>query len=478
MVVLFNCYTDLMEGEISLSHQLETFFYPKHVVLLGASKTQGKIGHAILKNIVENFKGKISPVNPKYDSIMGLTCYSSVSKVPGDVDLAVIALPSKIVPKIVEECGEAGIKNIVLISGGFKELGGKFKDLSKKTARIAQKYDIRMIGPNCIGVMNPTNGFLTFFQPREKFVKPEKGNVAILSQSGTNGLSLLEWFAEDYVGISKFVSYGNKLDVNEADLLRYLRNDRETEVIGIYLEALQEGRRFYEEARKTTQEKPLVVLRGGGSEIAAEAALSHTGFLGGKKRVYKAAFKQSGILEAENMESLFDIVKTLSKQPFPAGSKIAFVSNGAGPMVQAVDCIETTSMTLAEFSGRVKRYFEREFPPYYVIKNPLDLTGSATVRDYEISLNGLTSDENVDIIALFFVFQDAPLDSEQAVKILKKTNPQTKKPILVCAAGGSHTKRVKKEIEGIGIPTFPTAERLIKGAEALSSFAQGNDEVL
>lgn len=452
---------------------MNTFFNPKSVALIGASKTPGKISYAILKNLIENFDGDIWPVNPKYESIMGRSCYPSVSEVPSEVDVAVIALPSKLVPRVVKECGQVGIQNVILISGGFKELGGKFKEISRKTAEIAEEYGIRIIGPNCIGCYNPTNGFITFFQPQEKFEKPEKGNVAVLSQSGTNGLSLLEWMAEDKVGVSKFVSYGNKLDVDEAALLKYLRNDRETEVVGIYLEALGDGREFYEEAKKTAKEKPVIVLRGGGTEIAADAAMSHTGFLGGKKRIYEAAFQQSGVIKAKDMEVLFDMIKSLSKQPFPHGPNLALVSNGAGPMVQALDFVANSPMQLAEFTDKTKDFFEEEFPPYYVIKNPLDVTGSATVEDYEIALDGLLRDEAVDIIGVLFVFQNAPLDGEKAVDLLQRFNQKAQeagKPILVGAAGGSHTKKTKKKIEESGIPTFPTAERLVKGAEALLSW--------
>lgn len=412
---------------------------------------------------------------------MDLTCYSSVTEIPEKVDVAVVALPSKLVPDLVEECGKREIKNIILVSGGFKELGGKFEELSEETANIAKKHGIRIIGPNCIGVFNPSNGFITFFQPGERIKKPEKGNVAILSQSGTNGISLLEWLAEDKVGVSKFVSYGNKLDVNEADLLRYLRKDDETEVIGIYLEALGSGRgrEFYEEAKRTTKEKPVVVLRGGSSDIAAKAALSHTGFLGGKQRIYQASFHQANIIEAKNMESLFDMVKTLSKQPPTTGTNIAFVSNGAGPMVQAVDAIADSPIELAKLSEGTKKFFEDKFPPFYVVKNPLDVTGSATVEDYKIALNGFIEDENIDIIGVFFVFQDSPLNNEEAVNLLREIHSiakSTGKPILVGAAGGPHTKKVKKKIEEIGIPTFPTAHRFMKGAECLINWAQRNME--
>lgn len=462
-------------------NQLETFFYPNSVAVIGASRTPGKIGHAILRNLDSEFNGKIWPINPKYDSIMDLTCYSSVTEVPEEVDVAVVALPSKLVPDLVEECGKTGIENIILISGGFKELGEKFANLSKETAKIAKKYGIRIIGPNCIGVFNPSNGFITFFQPRERIKIPRKGNVAILSQSGTNGISLLEWLAEDKVGVSKFVSYGNKLDVNEADLLSYLREDDETEVIGIYLEALGSGRgrEFYEEAKKTAKEKPVVVLRGGSSDIAAKAALSHTGFLGGKQRIYQASFQQANIIESKDMETLFDMVKTLSKQPPTAGTNIAYVSNGAGPMVQAVDAVANSPIELAEFSKETKNVFKDKFPSFYVIKNPLDITGSATVEDYKIALNGFIEDDNVDIIGAFFVFQDSPLNNEEAVNLLKKIHAKARsagKPILVGAAGGPHTKKVKKKIEETGIPTFPTAHRFMNGAECLINWAQRSME--
>lgn len=459
----------------NIDQQLQHFFYPETVAVIGASKKQGKIGNAIPKNLVEHFNGEVYPVNPKYDKFMELPCYGSVSEIPTKVDVAVVVLPSKLIPSIVEECGESGITNIILISGGFKELGGEFKQFSQRTAKIAKKYGIRIIGPNCIGCYNPTNGFITFFQPNEKLKKPDKGNVAIISQSGTNGLSLLEWQAEHHVGLSKFVSYGNKLDVDEATLLNYLRTDEETAVIGIYMEALKNGRRFYEEAKKTVKEKPVVVLRGGRSELAAEAALSHTGFLGGKQRIYNAAFNQGGLIQVNNLESLFDTVKVISKQPLPEGGHVALVSNGAGPMVEAVQYIDDSSLTLSNFTSETKAYFKEQFPPYYVLKNPLDITGSAGVKDYRIALNGLIEDSNVDIITTFFVFQNAPLNSQESISMLEKVGKKArteKKPILVCAAGGPHTKSTKRKIEKNRIPTYPTAERLIRAANALFTRTQ------
>lgn len=451
--------------------QISGFFNPKSIAVIGASTKPGKIGYAVLKNLLDfyNNGGKVYPINPKAKEILGLKTYKSILDVPGKVDMAIVVIRSENVPTIIDDCAKKGVRNIVIISGGFKELGGKFRDLEVEIAERAKKHGIRIIGPNCIGIYDPRTKVDTFFQPKERMLRPEPGNVAFLTQSGTYGIILLEWSAMDELGISKFVSYGNKMDVDEADLLLYLLEDEETRVIGIYLEGLGNGRKFFDAAKKVTKKKPVIVLRGGWSELAAKAALSHTGFLGGKGRIYEAAFKQSGIIQARNLEELYDMTKAIAKQPIAKGRRVAMVSNGAGPMVQAVDYLSEAGLELSNLTSKTKKRIREALSPFVIVDNPVDLTGSATPRDYEIALESLIHDPNVDIVFVFFVHQNAPM-SEEIVNVMEKINKlanKNGKPILAGAAGGPYTLSINKRMEKLGIPTYPTPERLVAAAKAL-----------
>ncbi len=450
---------------------LDDFFYPSSVAVIGASANPQKIGHMILKSIVEsNFKGKVYPVNPKGGKILGLKVYRSVLEIQDKVDLAVIAVPPRIVPQIIDECGRKGIKAVVIISGGFKETGAEGAELERKTVETARKYGVRIIGPNCIGVFCPENGINTFFQVRERMLRPGPGGIAFLTQSGTYGCTLLEWIAESPgIGVSKFVSYGNRCDVDEAELVKYLSNDPKTKVIALYVEGLSNGRKFMEVAREAVKYKPIIMLKAGRTKKGSEAAVSHTGYLSGEYKIYQAMFKQIGIIEAKNMEELYDFVKVFSMQPLPSGTKVAMVSNGAGPCVFATDMIETSDvLKIAKLSdGTVQEI--REKIPAAVISTLVDLTGSATTRDYKITLEAIARDKNVDIIMPFFVFQDTPL-GEDIVDVLEKLKRHGK-PIIVCAGGGSFTRKMNQEIEKRGIPTYQTPERAVRAAEALATYA-------
>jgi len=456
---------------MSIYEEINGFFTPKSIAVIGASSTPGKIGYAVLKNLLDFAKsgGKVYPVNPVREEILGLKAYKSILDIPDKIDMAVVVIRSENVPSLIDQCAEKGVRNIVIISGGFKELGGKYRDLEAEIAKKARRYGIRIIGPNCIGVYDPETKVDTLFQPKERMLRPNSGNVAFLTQSGTYGIVFLEWAAMDGLGISKFVSYGNKVDVDEADLLLYLKDEPNTKVIGIYLEGIGDGRRFFNALKEVTNVKPVVILRGGWSEAAVKAALSHTGFLGGKGRIYEAAFKQSGAIIAKNLEELYDMVKALAKQPPAKGPNVAMVSNGAGPMVQAVDAVSVEGLRLSKLSEETLKGLKNELPPFTIVDNPVDITGSATPAEYEIALRYLLDDPNVNIVFVFFVHQNSPM-SEEIIDVMEKIHKKARekgKPILAGAAGGPYTLEVNKKIEEIGIPTYNIPERLVMAAKAL-----------
>jgi len=450
---------------------LDAFFKARSVAVIGASARPGKIGHEILRNLaLYEYKGRVYPINPRAEEILGLKCYKSILDVPDDVDLAVIAIASEATPKVVEECGRKGVKAIVIVSGGFKELGGRYKDVEEEVVRIARRYGMRIIGPNCIGVFDGGTRIDTFFQSRERMLRPPKGPIAFMTQSGTFGCTMLEWAAEAGLGISKFVSYGNRCDVDEADLIRYFGQDPETRVIAIYLEGLSDGRKFMEAAREVAPKKPIVVLKAGRTEAGSRAALSHTGWLAGEAAIYEAAFRQCGVIQARNFEELFDMAKALALQPPARGRRVAMVTNGAGPCVMAADACVERGLELASYTPKTLGELKEKLPSYCIPGNPVDLTGSATSADYEVAMRALLKDPNVDLLMPFFVFQDTPLD-EGIIDVVADIRAYGK-PIVCCAAGGPYTRKQARRLEGLGIPVYPIPERAVAAAYALVAYGE------
>ncbi len=444
---------------------LSYFFKPESVAVIGASAVEGKIGHEVLKSLSKyEYKGKVTPINPTSDSILGLKCYPSIAKTPENVELAVLTVPSKLAPSVAEECGTKGVKAIIIVSGGFKEAG--MQDVEKRTVEIARKYGMRIIGPNCIGVLDGHSRLDTFFQSHEKMIRPQSGNVAFITQSGTFGATMIEWAAEAGIGISKFVSYGNRCDVDEGDLVEFFGKDPETALVGIYVEGLDNGRKLYEVARTVTRTKPIVVLKSGKTALGSKAAKSHTGWLAGSYDVAEAAFRQAGMIVSRNVEDLFDKVKALSMQPLPKGKDVIMVTNGAGPCVMAADRMEQIGIPVAHLSQSTKTELAQKLPSYCLISDTtIDLTGSATSNDYHIALRTLASDPEVQVLMPFFVFQDTPLD-EGIVQVLAEIR-KLGKAIVGCAAGGPYTRMMSKKIEALGIPIYETGERAVHAVDAL-----------
>lgn len=454
---------------LSTEH-LAHLFRPQSVAVIGASAAAGKIGYEVLNNIAKyEYKGIVYPINPSSETILDLKAYASILDVPGQVDLAVLTIPSKIAPAVMDECGRKGVKAVVIVSGGFKEAG--LADVERETVETARKYGIRIIGPNCIGVLDGHSRLDTFFQSHDRMVRPKPGSVAFITQSGTFGATILEWVAEADIGISKFVSYGNRCDIDEADLIEFFGNDPETSLIGMYVEGLDNGRKLYDAARKVTTSKPIVILKSGRTNLGSKAAKSHTGWLAGSYEVAESAFRQAGMIVANNLEDLFDKVKVLSLQPLPGGTGLVMVTNGAGPCVIAADQLERTGMSIASLSPSTKSRLTASLPSYCLVTDTtIDLTGSATSKDYHTALTTLAADPNVDVLMPFFVFQDTPLD-ERIVPVLEEV-AKLHKSMVACAAGGPYSRKMSKRIETLGIPVYETGERAVGAVEALVRQAQ------
>lgn len=448
---------------------METFFTPKTVALVGASATPGKIGNSVLDSMAKHdYKGKVYPINPKQEKILGIKCYPSISSIPEKIDLVIVCVDLSITPPVLEECAKKGIHSVVIVSGGGKELGGKRAEYEAEVKRLAEKHKIRIIGPNCIGIFNAANRFDCAFQGQARMVRAKLGSVAFLSQSGTMGISFLE--TADSFGLSKMVSYGNRSDVDEADMIWYLANDPQTKVIALYVEGFGDGRKFIHTAKRVMKEKkkPIVIWKSGKSTAGAKQAASHTGSLGGSNAIIMGAFKQAGIISVDSYQELAAVTKALAWQPYAKGNRCALTSNGAGPMIGAIDHFERLGLAIAKVSPNSLKKMKDHFPPTYVIGNgnPADVTGGATAEDYQFVIQIFMDDHNVDIIMPWFVFQDDPLD-EIIIDYLAQFSNKGKKSLLVGANGGPYTKGVSKRIEEKGIPVFDDLRDWAAAASAL-----------
>ncbi len=451
-------------------NKLDYFFNPKSIAVIGASRDQKKIGHVIYRNFVEGgFKGKVYPVNPKTEKLLGRKCYSSVTQIKERVDLGVISIPANFVPKALEECGRKGIRSVIVISGGFKEIGNA--ELEKKLGEISKKHGIRIVGPNCLGVYDPESGVDTVFLPRYKLGRPKPGSIAFITQSGAVGSVVIDWMSRKGYRISKFVSYGNAVDVDEADLMDYLVKDRKTKVICAYFEGVSEGRKFFEITKNMAGEKPIIILKGGVTSAGTKAVSSHTGSLAGSSEVYSAAFRQAGIIQADDMEELFDFARTLSSQPKPEGDRIQIITDGGGFGVLLADHVINNGLKLANMGKETVDSLRNKMPSYVIIKNPIDLTGDADVERYQNALNAAIKDPNVDMVGLIVLLQVPRLGGE-IVDTIINAYKSSKKPIFVISAGGEYTEVLKKTMEDVGIPTFSYPQSAAKAMKVLYEFGQ------
>lgn len=453
------------------SSYMDLFFNAKSVALIGASPEPGKIGNSVMESLVKHdYKGKVYPVNAKgYSEIMGVKAYKNLLDIKDPVDVVIVTVDLKFVPDLLTECGKKNIHNMVIISGGGKELGGERAAIEKRIQDLSRELNVRIIGPNCIGIFNGENRLDCAFQGHLRMLRPKQGNVAFLSQSGTVGIAFME--TSDAFGLSKMISYGNRSDVDEADMIHYLAQDPNTNVIGLYVEGLGDGRKFMNSAKNVIKEhqKPIVVFKNGRSTKGAKQAASHTGSLGGSFAVISGAFEQTGIISVDSYEELTSALKALTWQPVPKGNKIAMVTNGAGPIIAAIDNFERLNLELAQLSDQTMKSFKEHYPATYVIGNPCDVTGSASADDYRFAIQSFLDDPNVDIIMPWFVFQDDPLE-EKIVDILADFQKQKKKPILVGAMGGPFTEKISKKIEEFNIPVYQSVITWITAAASLAKW--------
>jgi acetyltransferase len=429
---------------------LDAIFRPENVAVVGASEAAGSVGRTLLWNLVSNpFGGTIFPVNPKRDSVLGIEAYDSVSDIEADVDLAVIATPAPTVPGIVEACGEAGIRGLIIVSAGFREVGEEGAELERDIRRIARDYNIRIVGPNCLGVMRPPNGLNATFAG----AMANEGNVAFVSQSGALLTSILDWSFRENVGFSAFVSIGSMLDVDWGDMIEYLGDDPKTDSIVLYMESIGNARSFLSAARDVAQSKPIIVIKAGRTDAAAEAAASHTGTLTGSDDVLDAAFRRSGVLRVDDINDLFYMAEVLGKQPRPEGRNLTILTNAGGPGVLATDALIGGGGELTPLSEEALNDFDEILPEAWSHSNPVDILGDADPERYAKSLEVAAHDENSDGLLVVLTPQ-AMTEPTKTAEHLRPYARDNQKPILASWMGGDAVASGEKILNEAGLPTF------------------------
>jgi acetyl coenzyme A synthetase (ADP forming)-like protein len=442
------------------------------VAIIGASHTPGKIGYVILENFARgNFKGKVYPVNPDTSPIFNLAVYPSIKKIPDEIDLAVIAVKAEIVPKVLKECVEKKVKGVIIISGGFSEIGEEGRKIEEKCKQIVKKSKTRVIGPNCVGILDNFSNVDTLFFSEQRLNRPKQGNIAFITQSGAFGSTILDCLAEEKIGVSKFISYGNAIDLNECDLLEFLANDENTKVITFYLEGVKDGKRFIQVAKKVSKQKPIILLKGGKTKAGTKAVLSHTGGLAGEYKIYSSVFKQTGVIEGATWEEMFDFAKAFSTQPLPKGRNVVIITNGGGFGVLTSDECEKQGLQLLEPAENIKRKLKKVVPPHVILHNPIDLTGDATAERYNTALEECLKSKQYDGIILITLFQIPTLE-EKIVDIIIELTRKYKKPVLCCAAGGRYTMRLSERLEASGMPVYSTPERAVRAFSNLAKYSE------
>lgn len=448
--------------------KIDCFFNPKSVAIIGASRNPRKIGHVILRNFIDGgYKGKIYPINPNTNEILGHKCYKSVFNVNHRIDLAVIALPAPIVPKTLEQCGKKGMHAAIIVSGGFKEIGEI--ELEKQITKISKKYKIRVLGPNTLGVYDPYSGVDTIFNPRYKLGRPEPGHISFISQSGATMSVILDWMSMKGYKAAKFVSYGNASDVDEADLIEYLLKDKDSKVICMYFEGVKNGRKFFEATKNSN--KPLIALKGGKTKEGTKAVSSHTGSLAGEAEIYSAAFKQAGVVEASDLEQIFDFARILSTQPKPGGNKVQIITDGGGFGVLTADYLVHSGLKITRMNKRNLEKLRKITPRHAVLEDVIDLTGDATTEMYREAIDAALDDPNVDMLAVIALFQP-PLLTPDIVEVIAEANKRKKKPIIIISAGGKYTEVLKKTLEDSGVPCFSYPQRAAEALGALYNYVK------
>lgn len=431
------------------TEQLGDFFSPKSIAVIGASNHAGKVGNDVMVNLKNNFSGTLYPVNPKESEVLGIKAYASIKDLPKAPSMAVMIIPASAVIVSLEELAIRGCKNFVIISAGFKEVGGAGVDLENKLGELKNKYKLRILGPNCLGYIATNQNVNASFS--RNF--PAVGNIGFFSQSGALGTAVLDMSDAQKLGLSYFVSLGNKLDISELDLLDYLVEDKKTAVILAYLESIVDGQAFIDKAKAVTAKKPVIVLKAGKTEKGSKAVSSHTGSMAGAAVAYSSAFKQSGVIEAEDLEDFFALAKGFSYSHPPKGNRVAIITNAGGPGILVTDLLPANGLELAELSEKTKSALKKSLPEAASSHNPVDVLGDAKSDRYRAALESVVGDEAVDSIIVVLTPQKMS-DIKETVEVVGQIKQKTKKTIICCFLGEAEITKCYQSFADYQLPQF------------------------
>lgn len=448
-----------------MKQSLKTFFKPSSIAVIGASKNITKIGNASLKNIlISDYECDIYPINPKEKTILGLKCYKKITAVPKPVDLVLVSVPAAIVPQVISECVQKKVKNAIIISSGFSEVGNN--GLEDEIKRITQKSNMRILGPNTMGYKNASDNLDASFV----FGMPRKGNLALISQSGALGMGMIYLANNEFVGLSKIIGVGNKLDIDDDDLIDYFAQDPETKVIGLYIEAVKNGRDFMNSIKAC--KKPVLVIKAGSSQAGARATASHTGSMAGSDKIYDAAIKQAGGIRCRDVVELFDMARALAGQPPAQGNRIGIITNGGGLGILLTDACEENGLAIPKLSQKTYKKIDKILPDLIKPNNPVDVVADAGFYRYEACTRALLEDPNIDGIIVASVHAGYARPREYTGAILKmirerKLHEEYKKPILGTWVGGKEFEDLVLDLKAAGVPIYPSSWRTVRAMLAL-----------
>ena len=449
---------------------LDNFFSANSIAIIGVSSDATKVGHIIFRNFVDaKYKGKVYIVNPHAEKILGYTCYKSVTDIPEKVDVAVIAVPAEASLGVITECAKKGIQDVVMVTAGFKEVGNY--DLDKKLEKLLKKHKIKCVGPNCLGCFDAHSGFDTLFLPTSRLQRPGKGGISFICQSGAVGSATMDLAAKEGYGFAKFISYGNAMNVDETDLLEYLGNDKATRVICMYVEGIKDGRKFLKIAKKVSQKKPVIIIKGGVTEEGGKATLSHTGSLAGAAEIYFGAFRQAGLIKADSLQELFNFARIFDKSICACGPRIQVITNGGGYGILSTDAIVRSGLEMAKPSvATINEMKKRQ--PRVTTQNPIDLLGDASTQMYKDAIGLCLDDPFIDAIIVIALYQTPRLGTD-VVDVIIELNKHNKKPIITVSTGGQFTQLLKTEMEKNGIPSYTYPEEAVNAMKQLVDYCRG-----
>ena len=450
---------------------LDGFFKPKAVAVVGASREEGKVGYSIVVNLIRGgFPGPIYPVNPKASEILGLKCYPDMNSVPADADLAVLVIPPKVCIPTLEACVAKGIRSAIVISAGFKEVGGEGAEIEKALRARVRELGIRVVGPNCLGIIATQSRLNATFAAG----MPPQGEISFFSQSGALCTAILDWAIGNNVGFSKFISLGNKADTSEVDFIQALAEDPETRVIVGYIEGVEDGRRFMEVARAASRIKPFILVKSGSTAAGARAASSHTGTLAGSEKTFTAAFRQSGVIRAESLEELFNYARAFAHQPLPQGPSLCIVTNAGGPGIIAADAVERSTVKMATLSPQTIERLRAALPPTAALYNPVDVIGDAKEDRYKAALDAVAADAKVDGVLALATPQDMT-EYDKYAEVVGQAAKASKKPFFTAFMGEASLPKAREILRSYGVPQYPYPEPAVRTFEAMVRYRQWQD---